>query len=158
MKTLVVYYSRTGTTRIVADSIAKELEADIEEIKDTKSRKGPLGFVISCKDGGMKKSAKIKPPEKDPADYDLVLVGTPVWANSMSCAVRTWLKDKKDALDKVAFFSTTRISGIETCFRDMEKEGGKAPIATLGLIAKQVWKKQCEDKLEAFLKQLPRGE
>jgi len=158
MKTLVVYYSRTGTTRIVAEAAAKALGADIEEIRDLKNRKGPLGFVISCKDGGMKKTAEIEPLEKDPANYDMVLIGTPVWANSMSCAVRTWFRQKKDALSKLAFFSTTRVSGIETCFRDMEAEGGKSPVAVLGLTAKKVWKKRFQEKLDAFLEQLPKQE
>ena len=32
MKVLVIYYSRTGNTKFVAEKIAQELEADIEEI------------------------------------------------------------------------------------------------------------------------------
>jgi flavodoxin len=43
MKTLVVYYSRTGTTRKVAEAIAGILRCDIEEVVDTKKRSGILG-------------------------------------------------------------------------------------------------------------------
>ena len=45
MKVLVVYYSRTGNTRFVAEAIAQSLEADIEEIKDGKNRMGVFGFL-----------------------------------------------------------------------------------------------------------------
>ena len=158
MKSLVVFYSRTGTTRIVARAIADNLKGDLEEIRDLKNRKGALGFVISCKDGGMKKCAEIGPLEKDPAGYDLVLVGTPVWANSMACAVRTWLREKKDALTNVVFFCTTGKSGIETCFKHMEEESGKKPVAVLGLTTKEVRKNQIREKLAEFLKNLPKGE
>jgi flavodoxin len=39
-KILVVYYSRTGMTKKLANSIANLLFADIEEIVDTKNRSG----------------------------------------------------------------------------------------------------------------------
>ncbi len=37
MKTLVTYYSRTGTTRAVGEAIARELGTDSEEIVDGKN-------------------------------------------------------------------------------------------------------------------------
>jgi flavodoxin len=39
MKTLVVYHTRTGNTRFVAETIAAELGADIEEMTDLKNRR-----------------------------------------------------------------------------------------------------------------------
>jgi flavodoxin len=45
MKTLVVYYSRTGKTRFVAERVASELKADIEEVVDLKNRSGRFGFL-----------------------------------------------------------------------------------------------------------------
>ncbi|MCK5584780.1 flavodoxin family protein, partial [Candidatus Bipolaricaulota bacterium] len=47
MKTLVVYYSRTGHTRKIGDEIAAALEADVEELKDDVGRSGPVDFVKS---------------------------------------------------------------------------------------------------------------
>jgi flavodoxin len=44
MKSLVVYYSRSGNTRFVAEQISEEIGADIEEIIDIKKRKGLLGL------------------------------------------------------------------------------------------------------------------
>ena len=45
MKVLVVYYSRTGNTRFVAEAVAQSLKADIEEIRDRKNRMGIFGFL-----------------------------------------------------------------------------------------------------------------
>lgn len=47
MRSLVVYYSRTGNTRYVAEKIATEFNADLEEIIDKKNRSGSLGYAIS---------------------------------------------------------------------------------------------------------------
>ncbi|MDY6965570.1 MAG: hypothetical protein SVM80_06305 [Halobacteriota archaeon] len=40
MKSHLVYYSRTGTTKKVADAISDIINCDIEEIVDTKDRSG----------------------------------------------------------------------------------------------------------------------
>ena len=56
---LVVYYSRTGSTRKVADYIAKQLSADMEMIIDMKKRSGAFGFVIGGMDALMRKETKI---------------------------------------------------------------------------------------------------
>ena len=41
-KTLVLYYSRTGTTKKLATFIGDVLGADVEEIIDTKNRSGVM--------------------------------------------------------------------------------------------------------------------
>ena len=154
MKTLVVYYSRTGVTRKVAEAIQKELGCDLEEIIDRKDRKGPLGFIVSCKDAALKKETDIQPPAKNPQDYDLVIIGTPVWAGTMSCAVRTYVGKNKEAFRRVALFCTAGSSGIQPTFNHLEALCGKSPVAVLGLMTKEVAKEQFRDKVSEFIKSL----
>ncbi len=63
MKTLVVYYSRTGVTGTVAQALAGQLRADIEELRDRKSRRGPLGWLAAGKDATLKRLTDIDPPQ-----------------------------------------------------------------------------------------------
>ena len=65
---LVVYYSRTGNTRKLAKIIAEKLKADIEEIEDSTSRSGPLGWLRAGRDAGLKSLTKLKPLKKDPSN------------------------------------------------------------------------------------------
>jgi hypothetical protein len=44
MRAPVVYYSLTGTTRRVAQALAAELDADVEEIRCPRYRRGFFGF------------------------------------------------------------------------------------------------------------------
>ncbi|MCW3982796.1 MAG: NAD(P)H-dependent oxidoreductase [Candidatus Bathyarchaeota archaeon] len=106
MKSLVVYYTRTGTTRFVAQTIAAELGADLEEIVDLKKREGKLGWIIGGKDASQKKLTKIAPLKRSPADYDLLVIGTPIWAWAPTPAVRTYISQNDLTGKKVALFYT----------------------------------------------------
>ena len=46
MKTLVIYYSYTGHTKSKAESIAKEENADIIELKDLKKSSKPSTYLF----------------------------------------------------------------------------------------------------------------
>jgi flavodoxin len=154
MKTLVVFYSRTGITRKVAESIRENLKCDLEELVDLKERKGPIGFLVSCKDGFMKKLTEIKQVQKDPGDYDLVILGTPVWAGTMSCAVRTYIQQNKDKFKSIAFFCTAGGGGMDSTVKDMEQKCGKKTPATLKLKTKEVIKNQFQDRLAEFIQKV----
>ena len=78
MKSLVVYYSRSGNTRFVAEKISQKIGGDIEEIIDKKRRKGPLGFVIGGFDATRGRKTDIAEMKKSPRDYDLIVLGTPI--------------------------------------------------------------------------------
>jgi flavodoxin len=106
LKSLVVYYSRTGSARFVAETIAAEVGADIEEVIDLKKRSGPIGFFIGGSDARRGKETKISPTTKSSSDYDLVFVGTPVWASRPSPAIVTYLKKNDLSGKKVALFFT----------------------------------------------------
>ncbi len=106
VKTLVVYYSRTGNTKFIAETIAAELGADIEEIVDLKNRDGNVGWMSGLRDVFGNRQTKIAPAKKTPKDYDLVVVGTPDWAWSPAPAIRTYLSGCDFSGKKVALFFT----------------------------------------------------
>ncbi|MDP3065447.1 MAG: flavodoxin [Methanobacteriaceae archaeon] len=106
MKTLVVFYSRTGNTRRVAEEIQNSLDCDIEEIIDTKKRSGPLGYMKSGRDASSGKLTVLKDITHDPASYDLLIIGTPLWAWHVSTPARTYIHQNHTKFSKVAFFCT----------------------------------------------------
>ncbi len=79
MKSLVVYYSRTGKTKTAGEAIAKELGADREEIIDMKKRTGlkPIRWLIAGMDARRKKLTNIR-TQKKPESYDMIIIGTPI--------------------------------------------------------------------------------
>jgi len=151
MKTLIVYYSRTGHTRTIARELADALQADLEEIRETKSREGMAGYISAGKDATLKKATPIEPTSIDPNTYDLVIIGTPVWAFTMASGIRTWLTEHGKNLKKVAFFATMGGRGDERTFARMQ-ELSQAPIATATFIDKKIAKGEYKEELDEFVK------
>jgi len=104
MKTLVVYYTRTGNSKFAAETIAAELGADMEEVIDLKNRQGRLAFLPAGRDAMQGKETQIAQTKRNPADYDLIIIGQPVWAGNTTPAIRTYLNKNDLSGKKVALF------------------------------------------------------
>jgi flavodoxin len=136
LKALVVYYSRTGTTGKVAEKISELLGGDLEELHDVTKRSGMIGWLKAGRDAGSRKLTKLETVKNDPAAYDIVVIGTPIWNHTMSTPVRTYISQYKGSFKKVAFFCTAGGSK-DLIFDEMESLCGKKPVATLRLLMKQ---------------------
>ena len=126
MSILVAYYSRTEVTKKLAEAIAAETGADIEEIV--------LG-----------------PFEHDVSDYDLVYLGVPVWAGKAANPMISYIKQNEGKFNDVKFFVTAGGSGFEGAIEQMEKYVGKAPLKTLTLVTKQVKHDEFDEELASFI-------
>lgn len=120
---LVIYYSFEGNTRFIAEAVAREIKSDVLELKvknDIKT-KSFLKFLWGGKQVLQKKTPELLPLDKNPEDYEIIFIGTPVWAFTFAPALRTFLKDVKLKDKKIALFCTHEGSAAKT-FEDMKKE------------------------------------
>ena len=154
MKILVVYYSRTGNTKKVCQELAARLGADCEEIIATKSRSGIWGYLMGGRDAAKNTPAVIKPVKYDPGQYDLVVIGTPVWVGTMPPAIRTYIAGNNDKLKNVAYLCTMGGRGGDKTILAMEEQSGKKGTASLILLTKEIQKDQYSEKLNQFAAQL----
>ena len=154
MKYLIIYYSRTGNTKKVASYIAQRMGCDIEEIVDMKVRRGLIGYLIGGKDAATKKLTEIKELQKDLSAYDAVIIGTPVWAFTMTPAIRTYLHNNKEKFRNVAFFCTEIGTGGKKTFTHMEAVCGKKPKSVLEITEKEVKKDTYMQKVQEFIERI----
>lgn len=150
MKILTVYYSRTGTTKKVAETISGFLRCDLDEILDTKKRSGVLGWLRSGRDAGSKKLTTIKEIKKHPSVYDLIIIGTPVWNNTMSTPIRTYITQYREHFKELAFFCT-QAGSKNAAIKDMEILCGKKPVESLELRRKEVETEEYVEKVKQFV-------
>lgn len=106
MRILVVYYSKTGTTRKVAEKIASTVGAQQEEITEIQGREGTLGRIRSVYQAIFNQFTRIGDLTENPADYDLIIVGSPIWAGRPSTPVTTFLKKYQSSIRRLAVFIT----------------------------------------------------
>lgn len=154
MTILVTYFSHTGNTKRIADAIAEHCQADMERIKEVRLRKGVFGYLTAGRDAWKKRTSEIRPVESDPSNYDLVVVGTPVWAWNLTPAVRAFLAVHGAHIKRVAFFCTQGGSGADGVFKQMAVLCSQEPIATLAMTEDEVKKNNYTAKVRAFAEAL----
>lgn len=105
-KTLIVYYSASGNTKYIAETMAKIIDADLAELVPKKkmnvSGVGYLGWGV--RQLVRKEEREIEPISYNVADYDLIIIGTPVWTYTLTPPVRTFLKENNFGGKDVAVF------------------------------------------------------
>lgn len=153
MRILIVYYSRTNRTKTVATEIQKNLNGEIEEIKEINNHNGIIGYIKGGYESIRRKEPKIKPSEINPSDYDLTIIGTPVWAGTIASPVLTYLKENKNKFNNVSFFCTCGSSGYESSFKEMEETTGKKPVSTFYL-RKEDFDKDYQSKINNYIEEL----
>ncbi|MGA1821079.1 MAG: flavodoxin family protein [Thermoplasmatota archaeon] len=105
MKKLIIYYSLDGNTRLIAQTIAKGIGADIHEIKTEKDiGNGAMKYLWGGSQVYMKKLPKLKPSDVNPNDYDFIFMGTPVWAWTSAPPMNSYLSQYKIMGKKIALF------------------------------------------------------
>lgn len=154
MKTLLVYFLRTGNTAALAEGIASGCGADLEPIKEFGKRQGIAGYVRSLWQAATHKETLIAPGTHAPKSYDLVILGTPVWGWNMSSPVRSYIRNNCGQVRNLALFCTYGGSGESAVFSDMQKLCGSEVIATLAVKTAELQGKQHRARLEHFIQEV----
>jgi flavodoxin len=109
MKTLIVFYSFQGRTRDVAKIISRETKGDLLEItpRDRVEAEKFMSYYWSGENGIPEKRIELENFILNPSDYDLIFIGTPVWAWSPSPPVHSFLVEADLNGKDVALFATS---------------------------------------------------
>ena len=117
MRTAVVYYSLQGNIRYVAEKVAKELGADLIELIPVKAYpdKGMKKFIWGGSAVTFKKKPELEPYKFNSADYERVIIATPVWAGGFTPPVRTFLEDNDLTGKKISVIASSAGGNSAKC-------------------------------------------
>ena len=92
MKSLVVYYSLTDKTKLVAQVIAETLNATLVEIRETKPKKmGPSLYAIGGFEATTNKGSEINPIDVDLKQHETIFIGSPIWNSRPAPAANSFI-------------------------------------------------------------------
>ena len=130
MKILTVYYSYSGNTRKIAEKIQREIGGDIAEIVTEKPYSGSYNDVVEQGQREVNDGYKptILPLSRDAAEYDVIILGTPVWWYTYAPAVKTFL-ETVDWTEKRFYPFATNGRWIGHTSKDFEKACRGAHVA-----------------------------
>lgn len=113
-KMLIVYYSRTGNTRTVAEEIHKQLGGDIVELQTVQPY--PEAYRATTEQAKQELESGFKPPLKTKIEnmdsYDVIAVGSPCWWSTVATPVITFLTEYDFSGKTIAPFMTHEGSGL----------------------------------------------
>jgi flavodoxin len=146
----VIFYSRTGNTRIVAEVIRETLGLPLQEIKDLKDRSGFFGFIGGMIDVRKNPITTISPETVNLDGNEVLFIGSPIWGMKFAPAITTFLEGADFSEKKVILFTTTSSRMKETAFDEyselIQKKGG---IVVDSFFLKTLWKESDEIRKEA---------
>ncbi len=96
MKTLIVCYSYTGHTLKVAQSLQKEINADLTQIESEKDK----WYLLKAWDSFRENKVPIKPCQTDLMKYDALILCCPVWGSKTPAAINQYLSELKNLKGK----------------------------------------------------------
>jgi hypothetical protein len=119
MKTLAVCYSKTGNTKTVAGAVVKKLGCDLDVLQ-------------------YDEKTKMVTPSRDPAEYDRVVLLSPVWAFSLSEPMKLYLDAHSRGIKAYSLIVTCGLFGLGGCVGHCKKVIGRPPEKALKIKAKAV--------------------
>jgi len=140
-KALVVFYSMDEGTKAIAEEIASTIKADVlrlvtkseaekryyqhaespDRMDELEIPEGEVRYIWGVESVDMNEAPALEDFELNPSNYDLVIVGTPVWSLNYAPPLNSFFSKVSLEGKKVAFFCTHE-GMIGSTFKTMEKE------------------------------------
>ncbi|WP_419809486.1 flavodoxin [Sphingomonas sp.] len=93
-KTLVAYLTRSGNTRVIAETLHRQLGADLFEIRP--ARPYPADYEQHVAQAKQERDSGFEPPLAAEVDniakYDEIFLGFPIWGETTPPPIRSFLK------------------------------------------------------------------
>ena len=113
MKTLVAYFSATGTTEAVAKDLAEVTGATLYEIKpEVRYTAADLDWTVKTSRSSVEMQDKSSRPAiikdlRDADSYDRIFIGFPVWWYTAPTIINTFIEEYGFEGKEVVFFATS---------------------------------------------------
>jgi flavodoxin len=153
-QTAIVYYSRTGTVRQVAEALAARSGWPLAEVADVKSRAGILGDLRCMIDNLFRRQVAYRydGPTLDRCEHVVVLA--PVWMGRMAAPMRSFLAAKPPLAARVSAICVMAARGGFQAEAEIARLTGKTPAPALVLLERDVLSGDAAAEIDDFVQAL----
>ena len=132
-KTLVVYYSFTGNCKSIVTSLTTNIEADVLEILPAQAGLDYAannyaigsGLISAIRDKPSEAASypAIKPFNRNAADYERIIVVTPLWWSNMAAIMQSYLFQEGSKMKgkTIGLIVSSHSSGISSVVADAKR-------------------------------------
>lgn len=158
----LVYYSLNGHIDFIAQKMSKQLGCPTIQLKLQKEFSQTnkfLQYFWAGKSSAFHDKPELANKPIDLAQYDTLIIATPVWAGNISSPVRSFLSSYAIEGKKVYLVASNSGGSFEKCFATMRKLLSKSTVqGEIGFveITKDTYPTH-KEKLEAFCKEILAG-
>jgi flavodoxin len=107
MKIGIIFYSYSGITRSIAEKIQKECGGDLIEVKLKENYSAITAYTVGCLRARRELGDPVTPEHIDISGYDIMVIGTPVWAWKPAPAINGAITALTGGEGKSAFIFAT---------------------------------------------------
>ena len=122
MKAAVIYYSRSGVTRKIAEKVQKKFDADMFFVEPEKAYGNYMASVVRVMgERASKNDPTLKTKVADFSSYDVVFIGFPVWAATLPQFLQEYISKAGLERKRVIPFATAGGNGKETSLKTLKE-------------------------------------
>lgn len=132
MKTCIIFYSYSGITRGIAEKVQKACGGDLVEVKLKQHYSSITAYTLGCYRAMKEESDPIEPETIDVSSYDLIVIGSPVWAYKATPAVNAAIAALSGCDGKKAIIFATCGSSAKDTLPILKKALGAKGVAVIG--------------------------
>ena len=156
-KSIVVYFSKTGTTETLAKAIQRETKGEIYRI--VPAQPYPEDYHTTTELAQKEFRDSIYPDYNKDTDirfesYSTIYVGYPIWWGRAPMIVQNFLLNQQLTGKRIIPFTTFHSSGLGTSVEDIQNSAGKAIVVTdaLGVRTSDVATPSAAERVKTWVK------
>jgi hypothetical protein len=149
---LVVVYSYTGTSRLLAQRLCVEQGWPMGEIKETSGRAGWQGLIRCLVDSALHRHPQICYDGPAVEDFNAVVLVYPIWAGRPASPMRSFVAQMAPRTRHYALLSVMGRRGAARAGAELEDIVGRPPLLSAAFTAAQVQDGSCAARLADIAK------
>ena len=137
-KTLIVYYSKSGKSEMLAKTLREKTGYDIDKLEY--ADKDHISFPAAVIESLRKTTVEIKGYAHNPAEYDRIIFVSPVWGSALSTPIRSYMSVHRKKIKTYSLIAVCGKIGLEGTVKDATTVMEKEPSVSEQYISAQVGK------------------